>query len=240
MTEKQTQQTGETKPTLRTWIQRIAQVLALLVIMDGILFLLAGRWDWDGPWVLTVLYLALLSVTVIWATRNAPELLEERSRMSSNVKGWDKIVMSLYTIGLIALLVTAALDAGRFRWTEMAIPLQAAGVVGFILCGAWLLWVVRTNAYLSRYARIQDDRGQQVISSGPYRYVRHPMYASMIPFFLCVALLLGSWLALLPGAALAILLVIRTGLEDRMLQEELPGYKEYARQVRFRLLPGVW
>jgi len=100
--------------------------------------------------------------------------------------------------------------------------------------------VMRTNQYLSRFARIQNDRGQQVVTNGPYRYVRHPMYASIIPFVLCVALILGSWWALVPGAIIAILFVIRTSLEDRMLQKELRGYEEYTQRVRYRLLPGVW
>jgi len=228
------------KPSLKEWAKRLIQIIGLIVIMDGILFLLAGRLDWNGPWILTFLYFVLLLVFVIWAMQNAPELLEERSRMAANVKGWDKIIMSLYTIMLIGLLVVAALDAGRFRWTEVPVALQAVGSFGFILCATWLLWVFRTNAYLSRFARIQEDRGQQVITAGPYRYVRHPMYASMILFFLCVALILGSWWALVPSAVLAILMTVRTALEDQMLQEELPGYKEYSQRVRYRLLPGIW
>ena len=160
--------------------------------------------------------------------------------MASNVKGWDKLLMALYTTALVALLVVAALDAGRFRWTEMPAALQMLGVIGIVPCGAWLFWVTRTNAFLSRFARIQADRGQQVVTSGPYRYVRHPMYAALLPFILCVALILGSWWALVPGAIIVALFIIRTALEDRMLQAELPGYKEYTQRVRYRLLPGVW
>ncbi len=222
------------------WFNIVIRVFALILIMDAILFLLAGRLDWSGAWLLTVLYLIFLLVIAVWATRNAPELLEERSRMASNVKGWDKLLMALYTIALIALLVVAALDAGRFRWTAMSPAWQALGVLGIIPCGIWLLWVTRTNAYLSRYARIQDDRGQQVVTTGPYRYVRHPMYAAVIPFILCIALILGSWWALVPGTIIVILFVIRTALEDRMLQTELPGYQEYVQRVRYRLFPGVW
>ncbi len=236
-----TKSNGSTnRPTLKLWAKRLIQVLALVVLVDGILFLLAGRWDWSGAWILTFLYLALLVVMVGWAMRNAPELLEERTRMASNVKSWDKVLLTLYTIALVGLLVVAALDAGRFRWSEMPTAIQLLGVIGIIPCGIWLLWVTRTNAYLSRYARIQDDRGQQVVTTGPYRYVRHPMYASIIPFILCIALILGSWWALVPGAIIAVLFVIRTALEDRMLQNELPGYQEYAQRVRYRLLPGVW
>ncbi len=222
------------------WSRLFAQVLALVFIMDGTLFLLAGRWDWLGAWLLTILYLVFLVVMLFWAARAAPELLQERGRMASNVKGWDKLLLTLYVTALIALLVVAALDAGRFRWTEMPIVVQALGVIGIIPCCIWLLWVARTNAFLSRFARIQDDRGQQVVTTGPYRFVRHPMYAAVIPFILCIALILGSRWALVPGAIIAVLFVIRTALEDRMLQAELTGYKEYAQRVRYRLLPGIW
>ncbi len=230
----------DSKPSLRMWGKRVGQVFALILVMDGILFLAAGRLDWAGAWVLTLLYLAFLLVFVAWTMRNAPELMEERSGMATNVKTWDKVLLTLYTLALLSLLVVAALDAGRFRWSEMPLALQAVGVLGMIPCGIWLWWVTRTNAYLSRYARIQDDRGQQVITTGPYRYVRHPMYAAVIPFIICVGLTLGSWWALIPGGVIAVLFIIRTALEDRMLQEELPGYKEYAAHVRYRLVPGVW
>ena len=240
MSAAKSNQVRDVKPSPKLWAKQLIQVLALIVVIDAILFLLAGRLDWSGAWILTFLYLAFLLVMVVWAMRNAPELLEERSRVASNVKGWDKILLTLYTIALVALLVVASLDAGRFRWTEMPVALQAFGMLGIILCGIWLLWVTKTNAYLSRFARIQHDRGQQVVTTGPYRYVRHPMYAAVIPFILCIALILSSWWALVPGAIIAILFVVRTALEDRMLQEELPGYKEYAQHVRYRLLPGVW
>ncbi len=160
--------------------------------------------------------------------------------MAGNVKGWDKVLMILYTTALLALLVVAALDAGRFRWTEMPVALQVVGALGLIPCGAWLFWVTRTNAFLSRYARIQDDRGQRVITTGPYRFVRHPMYASLIPFMICVVLVLGSSWAFIPAGVIAVLFIIRTALEDRMLTTELPGYREYAQRVRWRLIPGVW
>jgi protein-S-isoprenylcysteine O-methyltransferase Ste14 len=103
-----------------------------------------------------------------------------------------------------------------------------------------MLWAGATNTYLSRFARIQDDRGHTVVTSGPYGYVRHPMYAGVIVLFLCIPLVLGSWLALLPGAANAVLMVTRARQEDRMLRAELGGYEAYAHRVRYRLLPGVW
>jgi len=222
------------------WAKQLVQVLVVVVAMDAFLFLLAGRLDWNGAWIFTFFYLVFLLMMIVWMMRNAPELLEERSRMAFNVKGWDKILVTLSAIALMGVLVVAALDAGRFRWTVMPVALQLLGVIGIILCGVWLLWVTTTNPYLSRFARIQDDRGQHVVTTGPYRHVRHPMYAAMMFFGPCVALILGSWLALVPGAAMVVVFVIRAAREDRMLREELPGYKEYAQRVRYRLLPGVW
>ena len=224
----------------RVWLRRIAGILLVVIVMDALLFGAAGRLDWFGAWLLTGLYLAFLVVVAVWATLKAPGLLEERSRRAANVKSWDKIIINIYTVLLLTLLVVAGLDAGRFRWSNMPVALQVLGVLLLALTGIVILWVTRVNYYLSRYARIQDDRGQQVVTEGPYRYVRHPMYA-MLPLFMAgMALVLGSWWALVPGGLIGVLYIIRTALEDRMLQEELPGYGEYAQKVRYRLIPGIW
>jgi protein-S-isoprenylcysteine O-methyltransferase Ste14 len=222
------------------WLKRSFQILLIIVIMDGILFGAAGRLDWFGAWLLTGLYLAFLLVVVVWTSLKAPGLMEERSHRAGNVKPWDKIIINIYTILLLALLVTAGLDAGRFRWSSMPFALQVLGVLVLALTGIVIGWVMSVNYYLSRYARIQDDRGQQVVTEGPYRFVRHPMYA-MLPLFMAgIALVLGSWWALVPGSLIGVLYIIRTALEDRMLQEELPGYSQYAQKVRYRLFPGIW
>jgi protein-S-isoprenylcysteine O-methyltransferase Ste14 len=228
------------KPWSKMWAKQLFQLLAVVVIMDAFLFSLAGRLDWNGAWIFTFLYLVFLLMMFVWMMRNAPELLEERSRMTPSVKGWNKILVNASAITLIGLLIVAALDAGRFRWTVMPVALQLLGVLGLISCAVSLFWVTRTNPYLFRFARIQDDRDQHVVTTGPYRLVRHPMYAAMMLFGPCVALILGSWLALVPGAIMVVVFVIRTALEDRMLHDELRGYKEYAELVRYRLLPGVW
>lgn len=228
------------RPTLGQWLKRLIQIVLMILILDGILFLIAGRLDWMGAWVFSFLYFVFVTVFVVWTMRNDPGLMEERGKRAENVKPWDRVIVTLYTILLVGLLIVAALDAGRFRWSDMPLMLQAFGAIGLMPLGAWLWWIARTNSYLSSYARIQDDRGQRVVTSGPYRYVRHPMYAALMPFFVCVALILGSWWALVPGGVIGVLFVIRTALEDRMLQDELPGYTEYAQRVRYRLLPGVW
>jgi protein-S-isoprenylcysteine O-methyltransferase Ste14 len=224
----------------KVWLKRIFAIILLIVIMDALLFGAAGRLDWFGAWLLTGLYLAFLLIVVVWATRKAPGLMEERSRMAENVKSWDKIITWVYTVFLLGMLVVAGLDAGRFRWSVMPVALQIFGVILLIFAGAVIWWVMSVNYFLSRYARIQDDRGQQVITEGPYRYVRHPMYAMLVPFMFGIAFVLGSWWALVPAGMIGVLYILRTALEDRMLQEELPGYREYAQKVRYRLFPGIW
>jgi protein-S-isoprenylcysteine O-methyltransferase Ste14 len=222
------------------WLKRLGALLAVIVIMDALLFGAAGRLDWLGAWLLTGLYFLFLLLVAIWTTIKAPGLMEERSRKAANVKTWDNVIMSIYTILLFVLLITAGLDAGRFRWSVMPVALQILGIVLLALSG-YVIWrVIAVNYYLSRYARIQDDRGQKVVAEGPYRYVRHPMYAMFIPFMAGIAFVLGSWWALLPGGLIGVLFIIRTALEDKMLQQELPGYREYAQKVRYRLFPGVW
>lgn len=224
----------------RLWARRILALFLLLAVMDLILFAAAGRLDWPWAWLWTLMYGAFLLAYLLWGTRNAPGLLQERSRVAANVKGWDKAIGAAYTALLLALLVAAGLDAGRFRWTHMPVALHLVGVLGLAFAGGVIGWTILENSYLSRWARIQDDRGQRVVTSGPYQYVRHPMYAALIVFMVSLALELGSGWALVPAGLIGVLYVIRTALEDRMLQAGLPGYREYAGRVRYRLLPGVW
>lgn len=228
------------KVTTALWIKRAFSLLFIIVVMDVLLFGAAGRLDWPAAWILSGLYFLFLLVVVVWTSIKAPGLMEERSHKAKNVKPWDKVITSIYTVLLLGLLILAGLDAGRFRWSSMHPLFQVFGAVGLIVVGVVLWRVISVNYYLSRYARIQDDRGQKVVTEGPYRYVRHPMYAMLIPFMVGMALLLGSWWALIPAGLIAILFIIRTAKEDRMLQDELPGYAEYARKVRYRLFPGIW
>jgi protein-S-isoprenylcysteine O-methyltransferase Ste14 len=132
------------------------------------------------------------------------------------------------------------LDAGRLGWSTMPIAVQIVGYIAFVLSMAVTFWAMATNPFLSTIVRIQDDRGQYVVTTGPYRYVRHPMYAMMFLMWPGTALLLGSWWALLPAVVIVIIFVIRTALEDRTLQAELPGYVDYTQHTRYRLVPGVW
>jgi len=138
------------------------------------------------------------------------------------------------------MLVLAGLDAGRFRWAVAPLALQILGWLGAAFAGWIIFRTVAVNTYLSRTVRIQDDRGQKVIDTGPCARVRHPMYTGIILLMISIPLLLGSLWALIPGSLTGVLFILRTTLEDRTLRKELAGYSEYAGRVRYRLLPGVW
>jgi protein-S-isoprenylcysteine O-methyltransferase Ste14 len=218
----------------------LVRLLAVMAVLAGLLFIPAGRLDWLQAWLFILAFGGFLLFYGIWGLCNDPAQLAERSRRGGNAKGWDRLILAAYTVLLVAMLVVAGLDAGRFGWAPAPLWLQVAGWLGLALAGGIVWWTASVNTYLSRVVRIQDDRGQQVITTGSYRYVRHPMYVGVILMMLSLPMVLGSLAALVPGALIAVLFVIRTALEDRTLQAELPGYAEYARRVRYRLLPGVW
>jgi protein-S-isoprenylcysteine O-methyltransferase Ste14 len=220
--------------------KRIAATVGLIAFIGALMFLIAGRLDWIGAWTFLLLFLAFLLMVAIWGTLKMPELMEERSKVGGNVKTWDRVIMTLYTILFFGTFVVAALDAGRFRWSQVPLVLQLIGIIGLFPAGVLAWWVMTANAFASRFVRIQNDRGQQVITTGPYRYVRHPLYAGVPFLFWCIPLTLESYWALVPGLLITVLFIIRTALEDRTLIAELPGYAEYAQRVRYRLVPGVW
>jgi protein-S-isoprenylcysteine O-methyltransferase Ste14 len=233
-------QSNAQKPRLeRSGVNRIIQVFVSVLLMGLVLFLSAGRLDWPAAWVFLGLYVLVILTLGVWAMRKNPEAVNERGKME-NMKSWDKTLMTIYTVMLFVLFAVAGLDAGRFGWSVMPIALQIVGFVGLILAMAVTYWAMATNPFLSTIVRIQDDRGHYVVTSGPYQYVRHPMYAAIFLMWPGIALQLGSWWALIPAAVIVIVFVIRTALEDRTLQAELPGYTAYAQRVRYRLVPGMW
>ena len=217
-------------------------LVVVLGSMAALLFVPAGRLDWIEAWALIAAYGVLLAGYAWWGLRRDPDQLRERgrARKAANVKPWDKTIMAAYTVLLLLTLVVAGLDAGRYRWSAVPLPAKLLAWLALAAASALIFWAITTNTYLSRMARIQEDRGQVVVTAGPYRYVRHPMYLGIIILFLGMPVALGSWWALLPGAAIGLLFVLRTVKEDRMLREELPGYPEYAQHIRYRLVPGIW
>ena len=152
---------------------------------------------------------------------------------------WDKVFFVAVELFFLAWLVLMPLDAVRFRWSQMPGWLQVVGAV-LLLCSLYLFFLTfRENPYLSPAVRIQPERGQTVISTGPYRYVRHPMYAGVIPFVVGTTFLLGSWYGLL-GLIIVVGIAFRAVREERVLRLELPGYEAYMARVKYRLIPYVW
>jgi len=221
-------------------ISLLPNLLAVILILAAILFIPAGRLDWLQAWAFVLAFGGFLTFYGLWGVRNDQGQLQERSQGGKNTKSWDKVILSVYTIFLIGMLILAGLDAGRFRWAPAPHILQGAGWLGAAFAGFLIWWTVSVNTFLSRTVRIQDDRGQRVIDTGPYRWVRHPMYLGIIILMVSIPLLLGSLWALIPGVMIGILFIVRTALEDRTLQQELPGYPEYASRVRYRIVPWIW
>ncbi len=223
----------------RSGISRIAQVLGSLTVFGIILFAAAGRLDWWEAWVYLAIYLGGVLFNGIYSIRHNPEMLNERGRMSANTKTWDKWIAVIYMLLLLGIFILSGLDE-RLGWTSMPLWVEVVGAIGFAASMAITFWVMASNAFLSTFVRIQDDRGHTTVTTGPYRFVRHPMYVGVLLMSVSTPLRLGSWWAVIPGVLNIGLFVVRTALEDRMLQKELAGYVDYARQVRYRLLPGVW
>jgi protein-S-isoprenylcysteine O-methyltransferase Ste14 len=224
----------------RSGINRLIQVFGSMAVMGVALFLSAGRLDWTAAWVYLALNIVIVATIGMYVARRNPDVINERGKIGQNVKNWDKVVMLLYTVSMFGLLIVAGFDAVRFGWTSMSVAGQAVGVVGYFLSMAITYWAMLSNPFLSTTVRIQEDRGHQVATAGPYQIVRHPMYVGVILMWLSTALILGSWWALVPGVFIAVIFVVRAALEDRMLQAELPGYADYAKRVQQRLIPGVW
>ena len=226
--------------TLQFALRRSLVSLAfVLVIMGLLLFLPAGTLDWPLGWAFAASFIGavLLSVAVLW--RLNPEIFVARSGIQRGTRPLDYLFISLIAVGCLGVLPVAALDH-RFGWSAM----PAWGIVlGYALFLPGFLgqaWGQAVNRHFEPGVRIQSDRGQTVIDTGPYAFIRHPGYLSGSIFALSTALMLGSWWALIPALLVPIALVPRTLFEEQTLRAELPGYEAYTQRVRWRWLPGVW
>jgi protein-S-isoprenylcysteine O-methyltransferase Ste14 len=216
--------------------RRLLRWFSSTAVLTAALFGLAGRWDLPLFWA----YVALGSGSMLAGSLVIdPGLLRERRRPGPG--GVDRRRPLCFQLSAGAAIVLAALDAGRFHWSApVPLGLSLAALLGLALSFAGLVWAVANNPFFSPVVRIQAERGHVVVRSGPYGLVRHPGYLASVAAAPCGALALGSWWALVPAAAFVILMLRRTAIEDRFLHQELPGYREYAAAVRFRLVPGVW
>jgi protein-S-isoprenylcysteine O-methyltransferase Ste14 len=221
---------------------RIILNLSLLALFFLIPFIASGDWGWAQAWIflgITVIFFVISRGIAIWLN---PDIIRERVTASSksDTKNWDKWLMP----AMIVFPALIGLVAGwnhRFGWPP-AVPLslQVVGLFFFIVAQSFATWAMSVNAFFSSQVRIQTDRGHHVISEGPYKLIRHPGYAGGIMAIVTSALILESYWALIPAIASIPLYCLRTSLEDKTMQEELPGYREYAQKVRFRLFPGIW
>jgi protein-S-isoprenylcysteine O-methyltransferase Ste14 len=211
------------------------------LFIAALLMLAADRWDWVWGWVMVVIFTIAATMQVILLLPTNPALLAERSKglREQGALLWDQIITS-FAVGIlpIAAWIVAALHV-RFNWSPaMPLVLHIAGMIGFVLAWVLVIWATYSNRFFTTTVRIQKDHAVQ--TGGPYRYVRHPGYVAAILYNLATPFLLGSWWALIPMIFVPPLMVLRTALEDKLLQEQLAGYKEYAARVRYRLLPGLW
>jgi protein-S-isoprenylcysteine O-methyltransferase Ste14 len=204
----------------------------------------AGSWHWWEAWVMVALWTAFGLVMTPYLLRHDPELLAERMKLvplHKDQKVWDKVIMLLFFISGIALYIVPGFDVVRYEWSEpLPVWMRIFAMVLHLPCFVMLGWVMRENTYLSQVVKIDKERAHQVITTGPYALVRHPMYTIVIVLLFAVPVALGSRYALILAAFLTALLVVRTYLEDRTLHAELPGYPEYARHTLYRLIPGIW
>ncbi len=217
----------------------IRETLGIIIVIVA-LFWSAGRLDWWNAWATIAVLLAWTIATAIVILRYNPALLTERLGPRRDAPSWDVAILGL--LGLVQLFryILAGLDR-RYGWTG-GFPF-AAQMIALVICTlgyAFFVWAIATNAFFSQVVRLQSERGHTVVSTGPYRFLRHPAYLGVILYELAVPILLGSWWTMIPSSLSTILLVLRTALEDSFLQRELPGYLDYARQVPHRLLPGLW
>ena len=224
-------------------VRVIVQVLVFVVLVPFLPLLISWSWTWWEAWVYALIGILGFIVSRVLAARRHPDLLAERARFMQheNTKPWDHVLARLVGLGGALIPLIAGLDA-RYAWPGVDFSMTAEIIAlipvlaGFAL-GAWALM---ENRFFSGVVRIQKERGHQVVSTGPYAWVRHPGYAGALLTNWFIPILLDSLWTFLPVALLTIVLLIRTDLEDRTLKRELPGYKEYARKTRFRLLPGIW
>ena len=210
-------------------------------VMGALMFLSPGTLDWTAAWVYIVVMVGLSLVMGVALARRDPGLMNERLRppIQKTQTAADKILLSILLLGIFAWLVLMGLDT-RFGWSAAPVWVQVIGAL-VLLVGIWICYLTMLeNSFAAPVVKIQDERGQKVITTGPYGYVRHPMYAGAIVYFAGTALLLGSWWGLAAVLAFIVLLAIRTFIEEKTLRAGLQGYDDYAARVRYKLIPMVW
>jgi len=211
------------------------------IALGALLFASAGSLDWPAAWVFLVVSAILGPACGLWLAKTDPALLAERMRptFQADQPAADKKFMLTFVLVILIWLVAIGLDR-RVHASNVPLVLQGLGLAMYLLSIAFIMWVFRENSFAAPVVRVQAERHHRVVSSGPYAFVRHPMYSGIMLFFVGVPLLLGSWWGVAIAPVFAILFAIRARIEERALVEGLPDYADYAARVRYRLVPGLW
>ena len=219
----------------------LLQNTTFLVAIGTLLFVSAGSLDWPAAWLFLAVSAILGPACGWWLARTDPALLAERMRptFQADQPAADKKFMLIFMAALPIWLVAIGLDR-RVHGLDVPLVLQMLGLAMYLLSTAFIMWVFRENSFAAPVVKVQAARHHRVISSGPYAFVRHPMYSGIMLFFVGVPLLLGSWWGVAIAPLFAVLFGIRARIEERALVEGLPGYADYAARVRYRLVPGLW
>jgi protein-S-isoprenylcysteine O-methyltransferase Ste14 len=223
-------------------LRAIVQMVLVVLVFPLLPILISGQWGWWQAWAYAILSVLAFILSRVLAYRVHPDLIAERARFmdAKDTKPWDKVLAPLLAFGSVAIVAVAGVDrllgwSPAFRLLDQMLALGVI-VLGFVFSS----WALIENRFFSGTVRIQTERGHQVISTGPYRIVRHPGYAGVMVSYACVPILLDSLWAFIPAIVLGVVVIVRTVLEDHTLQAELPGYREYAQRTRYRLIPGIW
>jgi protein-S-isoprenylcysteine O-methyltransferase Ste14 len=219
----------------------LLQTLAWIAGFAVLLFVPAGTLHWPGAWVFLGFMVASGLGFGLWLARRDPALLAERMRspIRADQPAADKKFLLVFFVAYLFWFIAMGLDE-RWHLSHMSIAWQALGLVLLIFSSAFIMWVFRENSFAAAVVRVQSERGHHVISSGPYAFVRHPMYSAAVWFMVGIPLLLGSWWGTAISPVFAVLFAIRTRIEERALTAGLPDYADYAARVRYRLVPGLW
>ena len=223
-------------------VRMLIVMLFALVVIPFLPLLITGRWDWWEAWIYAGIWILGAVGSRALAARRHPDLIVERSLFMrhKNEKPWDRILSPLVGLGGGLIPLVAGLEARFDPSFACGLPIKIVSLAVILAGYSLASYALIENRFFSALVRIQTDRGHRVVSSGPYRWLRHPGYAGALMSFWATPPWLDSWWAFIPAALVMAVLVIRTLLEDETLRKELDGYDDYARRVRYRLLPGVW